>query len=91
MAKKFVPRQRKHKVLARQKAQQKATTTPAEDAEDSNVVEILPEVQKAAQEARTQLRQQLQGDTKISGKKAKRLEKYIDTKLKKDENRVLLA
>lgn len=29
--------------------------------------------------------------TKISGKKAKRLEKYIDTKLKKDQNRELIA
>lgn len=115
MAKKFVPRQRKHKVLARQKAQQESTSAaPGEDGDawngidstaaaaaegaaaahpgDSNALEILPEVQKAAQEARrAQLRRQLQGDAKISGKKAKRLEKYIDTKLKKDENRVLLA
>ncbi|KAJ1329124.1 ATP-dependent RNA helicase DHX37/DHR1 [Microdochium nivale] len=105
MAKKFVPRQRKHKVLARQKAQQESTSAAAaedgagagvvrvaEQSSDSNALEILPEAQKAAQEVRrTQLRQQLQGDVKISGKKAKRLEKYIDTKLKKDENRVLLA
>ncbi|KAH7032913.1 P-loop containing nucleoside triphosphate hydrolase protein [Microdochium trichocladiopsis] len=106
MAKKFVPRQRKHKVLARQKAQHESTSTAEDGATldphaaaaaekqpgDSNALEVLPEVQKAAQEARrAQLRQQLQGDAKISSKKAKRLEKYIDTKLKKDENRVLLA
>ncbi|TVY87278.1 putative ATP-dependent RNA helicase [Lachnellula willkommii] len=37
---------------------------------------------------RDELRQE---NGKVSGKKAKRLEKYIDTKLKKDENRVLIA
>ncbi|KAI0378589.1 P-loop containing nucleoside triphosphate hydrolase protein [Hypomontagnella monticulosa] len=91
---KFVPRQRKHKVLAREKAAQNGThdggDAPAQL--DSNALEILPDAQKAAREAkRAQLREELKGQVKVSGKKAKRLEKYIDNKLKKDENRALLA
>ena len=55
-------------------------------------MEILPEAQKAARDARkAELRRELKGDAVVSGKKAKRLEKYIDTKLKKDENRALLS
>ncbi|KAI1776399.1 P-loop containing nucleoside triphosphate hydrolase protein [Hypoxylon cercidicola] len=91
---KFVPRQRKHKVLAREKAQRSGTKDGgAEPAQlDSNAVEILPDAQKADREARkAQLREELRGQVKVSGKKAKRLEKYIDIKLKKDENRALLA
>ncbi|KAI2608863.1 P-loop containing nucleoside triphosphate hydrolase protein [Hypoxylon fragiforme] len=91
---KFVPRQRKHKVIARQKAQQNEISggdnEPVQT--DSNALEILPDAQKAAREAkRAQLREELKGQVKVTGKKAKRLEKYIDTKLKKDENRILLA
>ncbi|XXG99824.1 hypothetical protein Hte_006165 [Hypoxylon texense] len=91
---KFVPRQRKHKVLAREKAQQNDTKDggAAPPQPDSNALEILPDAQKADREAkRAQLREELRGQVKVSGKKAKRLEKYIDTKLKKDENRALLA
>ncbi|KAI0470899.1 P-loop containing nucleoside triphosphate hydrolase protein [Xylariaceae sp. FL0804] len=91
---KFVPRQRKHKVLARQKTQ---SNDAAEDGVapvqlDSNALEILPDAQRATNEAkRARMREELQGESKVSGKKAKRLEKYIDNKLKKDENRALLA
>ncbi|KAF3063882.1 putative ATP-dependent RNA helicase PB1A10.06c [Daldinia childiae] len=91
---KFVPRQRKHKVLAREKALQNGTQDggDAPPQIDSNALEILPDAQKADREARrAQLRNELKGEVKVSGKKAKRLEKYIDNKLKKDENRVLLA
>ncbi|KAI0884418.1 P-loop containing nucleoside triphosphate hydrolase protein [Annulohypoxylon maeteangense] len=91
---KFVPRQRKHRVLARIKAQQEATRDggAASSENDSNALEILPDAQKQVREAkRAQLREELNGEVKVSGKKAKRLEKYIDSKLKKDENRVLLA
>ncbi|KAI0517658.1 DEAH-box RNA helicase [Xylaria bambusicola] len=96
MAKKFVPRQRKHKVLAREarEAQQAAVedgTTPSAHI-DSNAVEILPDSKKAAEEAkRARMKAELKGDAKMSSKKAKRLEKYIDKKLAKDENRALLA
>ncbi|KAI0413650.1 P-loop containing nucleoside triphosphate hydrolase protein [Xylaria grammica] len=98
MAKKFVPRQRKHKVIAREarearEAQQTATedgaiSTPQTD---SNAIEILPDAKKAAEEAkRARIKAELKGDSKMSSKKAKRLEKYIDKKLAKDENRALL-
>ncbi|KAI1108018.1 DEAH-box RNA helicase [Nemania sp. NC0429] len=96
MAKKFVPRQRKHKVRAREalEAQKSidensAIATPQAD---SNAVEIVPDVKRAAEEARkAQMKAELKGDAKMSSKKAKRLEKYIEKKLAKDENRVLLA
>ncbi|KXH47690.1 helicase associated domain-containing protein [Colletotrichum simmondsii] len=83
----FVPRQRKHKVLARERAKENGTIP-----QDSNADEILPEDQKRLQEKRAQLKAELQGDgAKASGKKAKRLEKYITNKLRKDENREILA
>ncbi|KAK0739744.1 P-loop containing nucleoside triphosphate hydrolase protein [Apiosordaria backusii] len=89
--KKFVPRQRKRKHLERQRAQERATHDTELDA-DSNAVEITPAQQAEAEEKRKQLRESLKPDgTKITGKKAKRLEKYIESKLKKDENRELLA
>ncbi|KAK4191356.1 putative ATP-dependent RNA helicase [Podospora australis] len=90
MAKKPVPRQRKRKVLERQREAEKAIHDVELDA-DSNVVEITPAQQAEAEKRRTKLREELKGEQKISGKKAKRLEKYIETKLKKDENRELIA
>ncbi|KAJ8108273.1 hypothetical protein ONZ43_g6480 [Nemania bipapillata] len=96
MAKKFVPRQRKHKVLARearaarQTAVEDGALTPSHA--DSNAMEIMPDEKKAADSAkRAQMKADLKGDAKMSSKKAKRLEKYIDKKLAKDENRALLA
>ncbi|KAI1824772.1 DEAH-box RNA helicase [Xylaria intraflava] len=96
MAKKFVPRQRKHKVLARearearQAADEDGVVTPSQH--DSNAVEILPDAKKEADAAkRARMKADLKGDAKMSSKKAKRLEKYIDKKLAKDENRALLA
>lgn len=96
MPRKFVPRQRKHKVLAREarEARQAAIENGAitNTQPDSNAVEILPDAKKAADEAkRAQMKADLKGDAKMSSKKAKRLEKYIDKKLAKDENRALLA
>ncbi len=87
--KKFVPRQRKRKVLERQRAQEKAT----HDVDpDSNVLEITPAQEADAEQKRAQLREELRPQgVKVSSQKAKRLEKYIETKLKKDENRELLA
>ncbi|EON61546.1 hypothetical protein W97_00761 [Coniosporium apollinis CBS 100218] len=82
---KFVPRQRKHK--ARERAHSHAPTSTT----DSNAAEILP-VSKTEREARRQvLREELRAQQpKISGKKQKRLDKYIDTKLRKDENLELI-
>ncbi|KAI0108635.1 DEAH-box RNA helicase [Nemania sp. FL0031] len=96
MAKKFVPRQRKHKVLAREAREARQNTDEsgriAHYNTDSNTAEIIPDKKKAAEEAkRAQIKADLRGDAKMSSKKAKRLEKYIDKKLAKDENRALLA
>ncbi|KAI0872873.1 DEAH-box RNA helicase [Hypoxylon argillaceum] len=96
MAKKFVPRQRKHKVLAREAREAQQATAengaPTPSHTDSNAVEIIPDAKKAADAAkRAQMKADLKGEAKMSSKKAKRLEKYIDKKLEKDENRALLA
>ena len=91
MARKFIPRQRKRRVLDRQRAEERGTREE-EEGVDSNAVEITPAQQAESELKRTKLREELRPDgTKVSGKKAKRLEKYIDSKLKKDENRELLA
>ena len=84
---KFVPRQRKHKVLAREKAIESAR----HEVQDTNQ-EVLPASGNDLRAKRDKLRQDLRQDgVKISGKKAKRLEKYIDNKLRKDENRELMG
>ncbi|UNI18764.1 RNA helicase [Purpureocillium takamizusanense] len=90
---KFVPRQRKHRVLARQKASENAVRRDDHEAQDTNQ-ELLPAEKKARddRERRARMKDELRQDgVKVSGKKAKRLEKYIDNKLRKDENRELLA
>ena len=79
----FVPRERKHKKVSRvEKDDRNATNT--------NVETIIPETQSEKDARRTALKQQLHPENKISGKKRKRLDKYIDTKLKKEENAALL-
>lgn len=85
---KFVPRQRKHRALARERAKENAR----HEAEDTNQ-EIIDSSDKQELEAkRARLKEELKQEAgKMSSKKAKRLEKYIDTKLRKDENRELLA
>lgn len=89
---KFVPRQRKqrHRNLARDQNRQQNGGAPEEDA--SNAQEILPEHTREKEERKAQMREELRNQgVKVSGKKAKRLDKYIENKLKKDENRELLA
>ena len=81
---KFVPRERKHKKVARQK-----------DAASSNTNHqaIIPESQSEKEARRIKLHQELrdeQAQSKIPSKKRKRLDKYIDTKLRKDENAELV-
>ncbi|CAK7224384.1 putative ATP-dependent RNA helicase DHR1 [Sporothrix curviconia] len=96
--KKFVPRQRKHKARAREarKADEHVNANGGRlggdaMAVDSNVTEILPEEQRARNEKKVQLRAELRAGqaSQMSAKKAKRLEKYIETKLRKDESREL--
>lgn len=86
---KFVPRQRKqkHRNLARDKRQSDAQ----EQTDLSNAQEILPEHVREKEERKAQMREELKSQgVKVSGKKAKRLDKFIDNKLKKDERRELL-
>ncbi|WEW61537.1 putative ATP-dependent RNA helicase DHR1 [Emydomyces testavorans] len=81
---KFVPRQRKHKVLTRE-------NKAAPQNEDSNAIEILPVSKAEREEKKRLLREELRAQQpKISSKKQKRLDKYIENKLKKDENQLLL-
>lgn len=88
MPPKFVARQRKHKVLARLKEKSRNS----EPIIDTNATEHIPAAKAELDEKKRLLKEELQkGGPKISGKKAKRLDKYIETKLKKDENRVLVA
>ncbi|PMD43003.1 DEAH-box RNA helicase [Hyaloscypha variabilis F] len=85
---KFVPRQRKHKVIARSKQH----AGHSEPAVDSNAVEHIPAAKAEIDEKKSRMKEELRKEgTKISGKKAKRLEKYIELKLKKDENRELIS
>ncbi|PGH31285.1 ATP-dependent RNA helicase DHX37/DHR1 [[Emmonsia] crescens] len=80
---KFVPRQRKHK------NKQKENNPTSQ--QDTNVTELAPVPKSEKEEKRRKLREELRAQQpKISGKKQKRLDKYIETKLKKDENLVLL-
>jgi len=70
---KFVPRQRKHEVLARRK-------TPANDATiDANATEILPQEEQERAQKKAALKDELTRESqgKMSGKKKKRLDKYI--------------
>ncbi|KAF1844812.1 DEAH-box RNA helicase-like protein [Cucurbitaria berberidis CBS 394.84] len=85
MPPKFVPRQRKHKVIARRKQSQSNDV-------DANTAEILPEEERIRADKKNALKADLLRETqgKISGKKKKRLDKYVDTKLKQEENRELL-
>ncbi|RFN49543.1 putative ecm16-putative deah-box rna helicase [Fusarium flagelliforme] len=85
---KYVPRQRKHKVLARERAKGNAQ----HEIVDSNQDELLPSAKAEHEAKKAQLKAELrQEGQKMSGKKAKRLEKYIEGKLRKDENRELMA
>ncbi|KAH7555022.1 P-loop containing nucleoside triphosphate hydrolase protein [Bipolaris maydis] len=85
---KFVPRQRKHKVLARRKN----AAGPSNGVDDANTAEILPVEQQERNAKKAALKEELtrEAQGKMSNKKKKRLEKYIDTKLKKEESLELL-
>ncbi|KAI1623202.1 adenosinetriphosphatase [Exophiala viscosa] len=81
----FVPRQRKHKVRARE---QTGSAAP----ESTNQEQIVPLSKVEREVKRARLREELraQQPPKISSKKQKRLDKYIENKLKKDETLDLL-
>lgn len=67
---KFVPRQRKHK------NKQKENNPTSQ--QDTNVTELAPVPKSEKEEKRRKLREELRAQQpKISGKKQKRLDKYI--------------
>ncbi|KAJ9603394.1 putative ATP-dependent RNA helicase DHR1 [Cladophialophora chaetospira] len=95
----FVPRQRKHKVLARSNAvttkgpsNGASSELPTAAAPPSSNAEIILPQSKAEREAqKAALREELRAQQpKVSSKKAKRLDKYIENKLRKDETLDLL-
>ena len=84
---KFVPRERKHRRLARQREQANGSSN------DANAETIVPSSKPEKEEKRRVLKEQLraqQPNATINSKKRQRLDKYIDTKLKKEENLELL-
>lgn len=86
MPPKFVPRERKHKRLAKQKP----TST---DEQNANADLMLPKTAAEKEERRRKLQEELraqQPQSKITSKKRKRLDHYIDTKLRKEENQELI-
>jgi ATP-dependent RNA helicase DHX37/DHR1 len=87
----FVPRQRKHKVLARQKAAANTSLPTAGTPPSSNAEIIIPQSKAEREEKKRQLKEELRAQqTKISSKKQKRLDKYVENKLRKDETLDLL-
>lgn len=72
---KFVPRQRKHKVLARRKN----AVDSSNGADDANAAEILPTEQRERNAKKTAMKEELtrEAQGKMSSKKKKRLDKYI--------------
>ncbi|KAI9879666.1 MAG: putative ATP-dependent RNA helicase DHR1 [Pleopsidium flavum] len=85
---KFVPRQRKHKLRQRDSHNGKSSSGPGDD---SNATELLPVSKTEREEKRRQLKENLRAQQpKVSSKKQKRLDKYIDKKLQKDENLELI-
>jgi ATP-dependent RNA helicase DHX37/DHR1 len=88
MPPKFVPRERKHKRLEKLKPVSNGTTT-----QDANADIVLPSTAAEREERRRKLQEELraqQPQSKVSGKKRKRLDHYIDTKLRKEENQELI-
>ena len=90
MPPKFVPRDRKKGRIAKAKAK---NSHSHDEVADANAAEILPPTpsEKEARKAQLQAEIRAQNSTSvISGKKKKRLDKYIDNKLKKEENLALI-
>lgn len=90
MAKKHVsrPRKQKHRNLARSNRHD----DKADGIDAPNAQEILPEQIREKEARKARMRDELRNQgVKVSSKKSKRLDKYIENKLKKDENRELLA
>ncbi|KXT18460.1 hypothetical protein AC579_2229 [Pseudocercospora musae] len=89
---KFAPtRERKHRKIAKQRKASQSSSRA--DLDQSNQLELRPLSATEKDERRAKLQAELkaqQPESKVSAKKRKRLDKYIDTKLKKEENLELL-
>ncbi|CAL8583195.1 putative ATP-dependent RNA helicase DHR1 [Xanthoria parietina] len=76
---KFVPRDRK-------KRRRKADNTQDGGILDTNVVEVIPPVASEREKKKREIKNSIRAQQPaMSGKKAKRLDKYIDTKLRKED------
>ena len=85
----YVPRQRKRRVLDRQRAQKRQNLLDRENGEgennvgeDSNAVEILPQEERERIERKNGMKEAIREEIRregggVSGKKRKRLDKYI--------------
>ena len=72
----FIPRQRKHK--ARQRDGERNHASKSAVPSDSNVSEIVPPTKAEREQKRLELRKSLLAQQSVvSGKKRKRLDKYI--------------
>jgi ATP-dependent RNA helicase DHX37/DHR1 len=88
-AKKHVskPRKQRDRNLARNNRREDGNNADAPNAQ-----EILPEHIQEKKDRKDRMREELRNQgVKVSSKKSKRLDKYIENKLKRDENRELLA
>ena len=87
----YIPRERKHRRLA--KLASSTRTNPSAKTSNSNTETIIPETPSERDIRRSALSASLlaaQPVSKVTSKKRKRLDKYVDTKLKKEENLELL-
>jgi ATP-dependent RNA helicase DHX37/DHR1 len=90
MPPKFVPRDRKKGRIAKAKAK---NSHSYDEPQDANAAEIVPATPSEKEARRSALQAEIRAQnstTIISGKKKKRLDKYIDNKLKKEENLALI-
>ncbi|KAK7607922.1 P-loop containing nucleoside triphosphate hydrolase protein [Phyllosticta paracitricarpa] len=93
---KFVPRQRKQKARLREESERQAAAAKVNGSatvDNANAEVILPAGKQDQEDRRKRLKEELraqQPQSKISAKKQKRMDKYIDNKLKKEENLELI-
>ncbi|KAF2755576.1 P-loop containing nucleoside triphosphate hydrolase protein [Pseudovirgaria hyperparasitica] len=84
----YKPRQRKHRVRARE---EQGSKPQAAQEPDSNTLELLPADQKARAQKKHELSRLIDDNGgQVTGKKRKRLEKFIDNKLRKEQNQALV-
>lgn len=96
MPPRFVPRERKHRKIARDKDTKRRSAKDDAEAtlhheDQSNATEILPASKHDSDARKRSMREELRAaQPKMSSKKQKRLDKYIDTKLRKDDTLALI-